>query len=1117
MNSFVISNFNFAKIGPKEKSVFRFLIFFRLAALAFSLCWLAPEAKSQSPSLVSGTTFAVAVADGTYPFDNSGYYFLIANNSGNNLQLVNIVSFTNSTGTYAYTSSGATAQFRVNNTVFGQLVEDLEFADSYFGNYTLTSTSYGGQQHGDFIWFNGQAPASIAGKIFACNINDGADPFSFNGSSLINFSATGNTYTITKDDSTDVDSYGSYTYSKANSATGKLVLNDSKAGVVTAFFAFADGWTGSFGMRNTLVDGFQIGDFQILDTTAPAIEITNPRNGRTLSNEVATAVGRAADNVSVLYVVYSINGSDWLAADSINNYENWSAEVVLTPGTNVFSTYAVDASGNQSAITTAKYVYVVSSPMSVAINGRGSITPAYNNALLQVGANYTMMAKPASGYNFTGWSDGINIISTQTAITFNMVPGLALFANFMDVGRPNVSILSPTVGQRLSNNVFNVTGKSTDNDRVTQVFYSINDGDWLPANTGNNWATWIASANLRAGNNRIKCFAIDASGNYSATNSVDCTYVLSAPIALHVNGGGKISPYANGARLAIGQRYTLSATASNGFGFINWKDAYGTVLTNKSTMSFVMRSNLDFTAAFADSMKPSISITKKPGDLLLSGTAVTVFGRATDNSRVNDVFFRLNDGGWQTATTANNWTDWAATLALVPGTNIFTCYCVDPSGNTSLAASTRIIYSTAPASLNNFSIDGLSDYAHEFNLSFTAKNFCHFSTDPGYPKGMGVYTYTKLSASTGRLRLNFTAPPIAAGIGYYDFTLYFTSANTARFTNQNAIDSGSWTITNTPSMTVTSLVKRTVYYVNTAGAGEATYFNSGKFWTTDLSTSATNSGTSLSYAKFSPIATLLKQTNSAGCFYTIAKYDGTNYGSAYVERYRPDGSYLGSESGNFGFASPSSDPNAPPTLAGRSISIFSGSSSFKLGFSTSTFSQQSADSSFDGGIGNYSYSMVTGNAANLALNYTAPANLSGNSSLAALQFYAPNLAYLENADSTVSAAVLHGSDNSYATSLAGKLIFVRDAFSGAIKQYQLNSDGSFYLSGGANGTGSYYDTSVSPQVSMLQIVFSSGDYAGNTGWLQLNYDASNHGSCQTSIFDSGNNLLEVQRGSFSQQ
>jgi hypothetical protein len=50
---------------------------------------------------------------------------------------------------------------------------------------------------------------------------------------------------------------------------------------------------------------------------------------------------------------------------------------------------------------------------------------------------------------------------------------------------------------------------------------------------------------------------------------------------------------------------------------------------------------------------------------------------------VSNVVCQINGGGWNLATNINNWTNWAAGVTLIPGTNVVQAYAVDTTGNVS--------------------------------------------------------------------------------------------------------------------------------------------------------------------------------------------------------------------------------------------------------------------------------------------------------------------------------------------------------------------------------------------------------------------------------------------------
>jgi hypothetical protein len=135
-----------------------------------------------------------------------------------------------------------------------------------------------------------------------------------------------------------------------------------------------------------------------------------------------------------------------------------------------------------------------------------------------------------------------------------------------------------------------------------------------------------------------------------------------------------------GALLAIGSNYTMTATAGTGFAFTNWTAINGAVLTNGSTIKFVMQSNLVLTANFVDVTKPTLSITNPTAGQRWSNVVFTARGTATDNWQVASVQYQLNGGIWNNASGTTNW---SASLTLTPGTNTIAAYATDTTGNNS--------------------------------------------------------------------------------------------------------------------------------------------------------------------------------------------------------------------------------------------------------------------------------------------------------------------------------------------------------------------------------------------------------------------------------------------------
>jgi alpha-tubulin suppressor-like RCC1 family protein len=421
-----------------------------------------------------------------------------------------------------------------------------------------------------------------------------------------------------------------------------------------------------------------------IETVPPTNQITAPTPGLQVSNASYTVTGKAGDNVLVSDVWYQLNNTGWNLASSTNHWTNWTAVVTLTPGTNIVQAFAVDTSGNVSTTNSVSFVYVLSAVLTVQTNGNGTISPNYNGALLQIGQNYSMTATAASGFAFVNWTGSTT--TNGATLQFTMASNLTFTANFVDVTKPTLTISSPTSGQQISNAVFTVTGTATDNVAVSNVLYSLNNAAWADAVTANNWVNWTAAVNLIAGNNTIRAYAVDTSGNISATNSVSFVAVLSSVLTVHTNGNGTVSPNYNGVLLQIGNTYSITATAGTGFMFTNWTGGTGLplgVLTNGTTVQFQMVANLMLQANFVDTIKPTVSITNLAAGQRVSNAVFTVKGTASDNWQVSNVVCQINGGGWNLATNINNWTNWAAGVTLVPGTNVVQACAADTTGNKS--------------------------------------------------------------------------------------------------------------------------------------------------------------------------------------------------------------------------------------------------------------------------------------------------------------------------------------------------------------------------------------------------------------------------------------------------
>ena len=142
----------------------------------------------------------------------------------------------------------------------------------------------------------------------------------------------------TTGDFTTLCSFGTYTnFYKTGSFPNGLIQDQKGDFFGTTYFG---GDVGYFGEGTVFK----------LATVRPVLAITKPHQNARLSDSAATIIGKTKAKVetAITNVTYQLNGSDWTAASTTNNWTNWIASVTLAPGANVFRVYSLDANGDTS-------------------------------------------------------------------------------------------------------------------------------------------------------------------------------------------------------------------------------------------------------------------------------------------------------------------------------------------------------------------------------------------------------------------------------------------------------------------------------------------------------------------------------------------------------------------------------------------------------------------------------------------------------------------------------------------------------------------------------------------------------------------------------------------------
>ena len=268
------------------------------------------------------------------------------------------------------------------------------------------------------------------------------------------------------------------------------------------------------------------------------------------------------------------------------------------------------------------------------LNGQNASTLTLSQVQQNQAGNYSVIVSNVAG-TATSATAVLTVLSSGTGSSEKV--------------KPKLGITTPKSNQKWSTSAsFTASGVASDNAGVANVYYSLNGSGWSSASTANDWANWTANVTLTPGTNTLQAYAMDSSGNVSATNTVKFMHVLKAALTVNDTVGGKISPNYNGKLLQIGESYSMTAKKlKKVFAFTNWTRQRDDQW-RKVGIYRVASGNLDLHAAnFVDIAPPTLSIRTSPKSKATLEQfwfcAFTVTGKAKDNTRLwLEVYYSLN-------------------------------------------------------------------------------------------------------------------------------------------------------------------------------------------------------------------------------------------------------------------------------------------------------------------------------------------------------------------------------------------------------------------------------------------------------------------------------------------
>jgi len=283
-----------------------------------------------------------------------------------------------------------------------------------------------------------------------------------------------------------------------------------------------------------------------------------------------------------------------------------------------------------------------------------------------------------------------------------------------------------------------------------------------------------------------------------------------------------------------------------------------------------------YQANFVDISRPVNAILTPTPNQTVTNPAPSATGKASDNVGVSNVWYQVNNAGWNAAVLAANGTNWSTpgfAPLLLSGSNTVSAFAVDGAGNASLTNSIRFKYiiqpvaDWAPDSLNGLLAFVAPSNGSPENVGFDLATFAQASTTNSTDSsdyGAGNYAYLKTDTNTAQLSLAFTAPPNRTNDNVGPIGLVFTSHYSGYFTNTDGSgDNGGFSVSIPTNFVPASLAGKTLTAVDDSNGKTATIklVNGSSFTKTPANSggSGSSSGT-YTLTRFSPVDALLTFT-----------------------------------------------------------------------------------------------------------------------------------------------------------------------------------------------------------------------------------------------------------------
>ena len=295
-----------------------------------------------------------------------------------------------------------------------------------------------------------------------------------------------------------------------------------------------------------------------------------------------------------------VGGSVTIDVDSQNGVYNYGTNLVITATANEgyrfvrWNSGATETQISYTVVDNAEFIayfardgvveYVISATANPTDGGTISGTGIYEE-----NTDVVLTAAANTGYSFVNWTEGEEIVSTNAEYSFSVTADRTLVANFALSTYTISATANPTEGGTIEG-----AGEYTHGETATLRAI---------ANTGYTFASWTEGDEVVSTDAEYS-FTVTADRTLVANFTIN-TYTISA--TANPTEGGTIE----GARdYTYGETATLTATASEGYNFINWTED-GEVVSTEAEYSFAVTADRTLVANFTINTY-TISATANP-------------------------------------------------------------------------------------------------------------------------------------------------------------------------------------------------------------------------------------------------------------------------------------------------------------------------------------------------------------------------------------------------------------------------------------------------------------------------------------------------------------------------